>query len=178
MVTCLWLIAVEPLCLHDQILLKAIIEESKAGTDDRFRCGIFLPAQAPRESYARRPIAMIVDAVLRFKPQPIAEGHVGTYLPVVFGVKPAIDKSVFGQRIAGQHRELRRLAVVEVCQWSDGLLRDRISCGAERKRSIKVLRGKAGVAGNAQPASQAQEMISFIDRRIVLQLIVISDRRS
>src|SRR5690349_22123271 len=107
---------------------------------------------------------MVADAVLRFKTQSIAHGHVGANLPVVFRVESAINKSVLSERIAGKHRELRRLAVVEVRQWSNGLLRDWIFCSAERKRPIKVLRGEAGVAGNAQPASQAQEMIALIDR--------------
>ena len=49
---------------------------------------------------------MVLDAILRFKTQTITERHVGTDLPVIFRIKPAIHKGVFNQRIAAKNRQL------------------------------------------------------------------------
>ena len=120
--------AVQPLRLHDKVLGKAVIEHAKAGADDGFRRGVFLPAQTPGKTQTRRPIAMVLDAVLGFKAQPITDRHIRTDLPVVFAVNPAIHKGVLGQRIAGKHGQLPRRAVLEGRQ------------GIKRKRAVKTLR--------------------------------------
>src|SRR6266481_6235195 len=59
--------AVELLCVHDQVLAKAVIENAKAGAEDGFRRGVLLGAQPPGEAQSRRPVAVVVDAVLGLK---------------------------------------------------------------------------------------------------------------
>src|ERR1051326_3146659 len=90
-------------------LLKTVIKDAEAGADNGFRCGIFLAAQTPGKSDARRPIAIVADAVLRFIAQTVAESHVRANLPVIFSVNPDIHKGVFRKRVTGKDRELRGL---------------------------------------------------------------------
>ncbi len=86
---------------------------------------------------------MVVNPILGFKTQAVAEGHVGSYFPVIFTVDSSVNKGVLDQRIAGDDDQL---------PWLSTLKRgERIeSIGA-----VKILGREVRVGRGPQPATQA-----------------------
>ena len=74
--------SVQPFRLQKLLGLEAVVENSETAAQDHFRRRI-PAANSPRNSQARRPVAMIVDVVLRLKAQASAESDVWANPPVI-----------------------------------------------------------------------------------------------
>ena len=69
-----------------------------------------LGVDAPRQRHARREIPVVADVVLRFVPQPVAEGQVGTRPPIVVQEQSGVELAHRRQRRARAQTELRSAA--------------------------------------------------------------------
>src|SRR5262249_25814240 len=168
--------AVKPLRVQDQALAKTVVENSEAGANDGFGRGVLFAAQTPGKTHARREVPMVLDSGLRFKAQTIAERHVRTKSPIVFGVETGIHKSVLNQRISHDHAELAGLPCLEILEGVGCLLlSDGVDGGGKRERPVEILSGRGGVRGGAQPPAEANEMLTQVQRSVVLELEVIGD---
>ena len=81
---------------------KTLIEPPVSSTDDSLR--LLLAggtAQSVSDGDARRPVILVVDAVLSFPAQAIAESETRVELPVVLIEKGAVEKDRVSDRIGG-----------------------------------------------------------------------------
>ena len=88
--------AVQPLLLQHVAQSKPVVKYSKSSPQDHLRRA--LPsADSPRKSQPRCPVRVIVDVVLRFKPQSVAEGDVRPHPPVVLNVQAHVHLGHIGR---------------------------------------------------------------------------------
>ena len=83
--------SVHALGLQDQILGKAVIEDSVANAQHGLRSALGA-AQAPGETEAGSKVCLVVDGTLALKAQAVAQREVRAQLPIVLGIESDVCK--------------------------------------------------------------------------------------
>src|SRR5260370_14330095 len=98
---------VQQLRVQHPLGLKSSVENPEASAHHHFRRRT--PAtNAPRNPNPRRPVAVIMNFILRLKAQSVAQSKVRPHAPVVLQVKPRIVGGDCGLRVSRRVSELRR----------------------------------------------------------------------
>ena len=78
--------------LQDVLLAEPCVEDAPASAQDVLGSCLG-PSEAPRYAHTRRPIHVVLDVILGFKAQAIAERHVRTDLPVILDKRTGSQSS-------------------------------------------------------------------------------------
>jgi len=171
--------AIQAVRIQNQVLGEAVVEQAKPAAQYGFRRALSSSANAPGKAEPGRPVAMIVNGVLRFKAQSAAEGEIGTNLPVILHVQPGIhhgDRHC-GHRAAGRliERKLRRSldlgarAARRQSLHRRGVVRD----AGESERAIESGARSIDFVNRPQTPAEFHKMIAMRNRSVVLQFVVI-----
>src|SRR5712671_2039562 len=102
---------IKAVCGQGRTFVKAVIENSCAGSNDCFRrLSRVCRAGGPGDRKARREVQLAAGVALYFIAQAEAESQIRPIAPIILHVRLNIKLTDGGQRIAGTNTELRRSA--------------------------------------------------------------------
>src|SRR5579884_517340 len=118
---------------------------------------------------------MIVDFILRFEAQSVAEGQIGPDSPIILPIYAGIEYVNAHQRLTACLRKLGRAAG----QQTGGAIvpiNNKVLIGRDRRKreyAIEIFIRSDGIRRAAQPCSELDEMFALGQRRIVLQFVAV-----
>src|SRR5690348_17291420 len=123
-------------------------------------------AQAPGNSYPRRPKGTVADIIFGVEPEAVAEREVGPETPIIISEEPTVNAFDGGRKVARRDVELtgtvtpclnlgHRQAVLQTLL-SLLIVRQRI----ESESPVKAAIGRLAARQNEQCASEANQMLA------------------